>query len=990
MGKKSFTLSVENLESRFNLSTLAGAAPLSKLVPSIADPSLNTRTTSLQATLSRQQVTPISLASGAAAPLNTVSGASAPPTSSGLPSGWKDKDVATTGIAGSASYSNGTFTLKGSGWDIWSNYDEFNYSYQTLAGDGTIVARVTGVTNSNPWAKAGVMIRSSLAANSAFADMLVTPSSGAAFQDRTSAGTQASNVSVGGITAPYYVKIQRTGNTLTGSISSDGSTWKQVGTVNIAMGSNVYVGLVACAHTDSALTTATFDHVTISNTSTVTTVPAAPTSLKATAASTSQINLAWSESSTNQTGFTVQQSTDGTTFTSIATTAAGTTSYSATGLTAGKTYYYRVAASNSAGSSGYSAVANATTLTTTPVVTVPAAPGGLQATVASTSQINLAWTESSTSQTGFSVQQSTDGSTFTQIATTSASTMSYSATGLSAGTTYYYRVTASNSAGSSGYSSVVNATTQSTTPVPTPTPGTIGVMTPGSGWSGATAQPANVGTSSTSGYTAEAIAHWDTVPMQSFTGSLTVGVDAFHVNGIDHVAFSVNGGAWVNATQMTLNPISNVWEYNATLNAASCTDGQVEVRAVVYPKDAGKPRVLESLFLNADGHGALATPTMYVDATNGNDSTGNGTAANPYKTIAGASQGLYKLNSGANGADNATIYLAAGQYQWYAPSTAYTASTQKGWLTIAAAPGVAQSAVTIVNPSSGLNNDGGIYATNIHLQNVTLQASLYNSPSLNNSLWLDNVTVAGSGLNDANNYMPQDNWSGGMYVTSSTANNVVEGFINCNLVRNSTVNGVFDDALSDSINVINSEVKNQLGQSSYHSDIWQQRTDGEDNIILYGVKAVQNDYDQGIFSASTGASNIAIVNCDIYEQGYPAQNQWFTKTNHMVIQYNTFLGTPFDIWTQSSTAGIGYTGSTNVSIDHNVFQWMQTDASYATLQQSAGTTIDSNQFLDQWPAYMANAGQNEGDVPVGTNATTGSTIAAGLGAFGTAQPPMKL
>lgn len=89
----------------------------------------------------------------------------------------------------------------------------------------------------------------------------------------------------------------------------------------------------------------------------------------------------------------------------------------------------------------------------------PTAPTALVATAASTSQVNLTWQNSATNQTGFKIERSTDGVTFTQIATAAATAASYSDTALAAGTKYSYRVRATNSAGDSDYSNVASATT---------------------------------------------------------------------------------------------------------------------------------------------------------------------------------------------------------------------------------------------------------------------------------------------------------------------------------------------------------------------------------------------------------------------------------------------------------------------------------------------------------------------------------------------------
>ena len=88
-------------------------------------------------------------------------------------------------IPGNATFANGTFTVTGSGADVWGTADAFHYAYTPLTGDGTIVARVASIQDVNAWVKAGVMIRESLGRGAAQAFMLVVaPSKGLAFQRR--------------------------------------------------------------------------------------------------------------------------------------------------------------------------------------------------------------------------------------------------------------------------------------------------------------------------------------------------------------------------------------------------------------------------------------------------------------------------------------------------------------------------------------------------------------------------------------------------------------------------------------------------------------------------------------------------------------------------------------------------------------------------------------------------------------------------------------
>ena len=151
-------------------------------------------------------------------------------TSAQLPPGWQSQDIGTTG--GSASESNGTFTISGDGVDIWGASDGFHYAYVPLIGDGLITARVVdNGTGSNTWAKGGVMIRETLEANSKHLMMIITDSEGGgiAFQGRHQSTGAASSSLHGTITAspPHWVRLRREANTITGYHSADGVDWEE-------------------------------------------------------------------------------------------------------------------------------------------------------------------------------------------------------------------------------------------------------------------------------------------------------------------------------------------------------------------------------------------------------------------------------------------------------------------------------------------------------------------------------------------------------------------------------------------------------------------------------------------------------------------------------------------------------------------------------------------------------------------------------------------
>jgi len=168
----------------------------------------------------------------------------------------------------------GTYTMTASGADIWAvngvEADEFHFAYKMLTGAGSIVARVDSVQNTNDWAKAGVMIRETLDPDSAHAFACITPINGVASQYRPSTGGTSVNTNQSGITAPYWVKLERSiSGSFTVSHSANGSNWQPVTGAtpqNIPMGANVYIGLAVTSHDTSLTCQAVFTNVTTTGT----------------------------------------------------------------------------------------------------------------------------------------------------------------------------------------------------------------------------------------------------------------------------------------------------------------------------------------------------------------------------------------------------------------------------------------------------------------------------------------------------------------------------------------------------------------------------------------------------------------------------------------------------------------------------------------------------------------------------------------------------
>src|SRR6266478_4684977 len=193
-------------------------------------------------------------------------------TSQPLPAGWLDSDIGSVGAAGSATYTNGTFTVKakGSGIDGGSTSgsltaDGFHFVYQLFSGDGAIVARVSNIQGENPGILAGVMIRQTLDPGAVNAFVWYYPNLGY-LGYRTSGGAAATvqNASFSAAYYPYWVKLARIGNTFRAYISQDGQNWTQVGTTQtISMTQPVDIGLALC--NCASLNAATFDNVSVAS-----------------------------------------------------------------------------------------------------------------------------------------------------------------------------------------------------------------------------------------------------------------------------------------------------------------------------------------------------------------------------------------------------------------------------------------------------------------------------------------------------------------------------------------------------------------------------------------------------------------------------------------------------------------------------------------------------------------------------------------------------
>jgi hypothetical protein len=230
-----------------------------------------TSTVTVTSTATVSTATPSTTAS-ASTPTQTAtpSGPTATPTSTATPgpcpTSWSCADVGSPALAGSQALTGTTWTIQGGGTDIAGTADQFHFVWQTLGGDGSISAHLTGQTVSSGFAKAGVMLRLTTDPASPYYAVLVTPSNGIRVQDRAAQGGGTTYLTNLAGTVPVYLMVSRSGTTFTAYTSPEGSTWTAVpsSTVSLAnLTGALLAGMAVSSHKASALSTATFDTFSI-------------------------------------------------------------------------------------------------------------------------------------------------------------------------------------------------------------------------------------------------------------------------------------------------------------------------------------------------------------------------------------------------------------------------------------------------------------------------------------------------------------------------------------------------------------------------------------------------------------------------------------------------------------------------------------------------------------------------------------------------------
>ncbi|HEY5774681.1 MAG TPA: fibronectin type III domain-containing protein, partial [Xanthomonadales bacterium] len=325
----------------------------------------------------------------------------------------------------------------------------------------------------------------------------------------------------------------------------------------------------------------------------------APSALNATAASSTSINLVWTDNSSTETGFSIEHSLNGSTWSVEGTVGTDVTVYVDTGLTPGSTHYYRLRAFDGSNNSGWSNIASATT-----DQVAPDAPSGLLAVAQSDSRIDLSWADNANNEDSYRVERGTDGVSFATLTSLPANSTAYSNTGLSASQTYFYRVVAVNTAGMAA-SGIASATTDAPPPL-------VDYVAYADVFGSGTMQGTYANT------------HTDDGIDQQFTEQTSGGRKDQRTTYMDHFwRFNINGGdevtlftnAWRSATSDNDNFIFAWSDDNITYhdlftvssqsgsNTQSATipnsvSGQVWIRVIDTDRTPGNSSSLDSLFVD--------------------------------------------------------------------------------------------------------------------------------------------------------------------------------------------------------------------------------------------------------------------------------------------------------------------------------------------------------------------------------------------------------
>ncbi len=524
----------------------------------------------------------------------------------------------------------------------------------------------------------------------------------------------------------------------------------------------------------------------------------------------------------------------------------------------------------------------------------------------------------------------------------------------------------------------INVIAASSNPTIKPKAGFDGI----NGFDGPTPPPPPFG--SGPGANAKAIARFFSVNKRTLYEEIAIGVIAYHINGIDRVEFAVEGGKWETVTQPSTNPDTGIKnEYWVKVNPDDFPDGPpdgvslatkegYEIRAIAYPKNAGEPRLL-SLYFSTNAKGTLPETKVWVDV-NGDDSSGDGTASKPVRTIARAAQ-LAQETQGS--VDGATAYLNPGTYDFGPPKSGVAPINKRRWFTISAAPGVDRSQAILQQGS----DDTGLKIRLVKLENLTLTSPLKTkkqaspAPLKESSIYLEGVRAKGPDQQKEASFWFGSDWTGRFAVNTETSDaKYCIGATGATLIAFCYCHEIGSDVFNNVGTLVNNLVINiqkLVGAvPPWHPDSIQYGINsfGDANAIAQGNTVLNGDDAQGPFvklsDSKNPLENIVYAN-NVFETGVSGKVEP-AKLNHILFINNSIDKSSL-IWRnpKEDSENVMYHGNISnfkvypatVSVDEAWFKW----------NHFLGSETYGDYFTTGDPGYIDPANDNYGLLPTSPN-----------------------
>jgi hypothetical protein len=186
-----------------------------------------------------------------------------PPIEDSPPLPWSTKEVGSGKLVGYTKFTSGTFTQAGSG-AFGTKSDKFRFTYQTLSGDGEIIARLSKLEDTGGSSRVGVMIRESLATNARHVFVGLTGNGTFFYVERKNTGGKNATTKSGAGTVPNtWLRLVRRGSEVTAFRSINGKKWILVDRVTMILPKNGYIGLASASGSDTKVNTSQFSNVKV-------------------------------------------------------------------------------------------------------------------------------------------------------------------------------------------------------------------------------------------------------------------------------------------------------------------------------------------------------------------------------------------------------------------------------------------------------------------------------------------------------------------------------------------------------------------------------------------------------------------------------------------------------------------------------------------------------------------------------------------------------